>query len=53
MAATGLERLPAPVGRSGLRRHWCAALAARQSVEAGHRVVQQVEYPNNNKVCTK
>ena len=38
----GLERLPAAVGRGGLRRHQRAQAAPRQGLEARHRVVQQV-----------
>ena len=37
-----MERLPAAVGRGGLRRHQRAEAAARQGLETGHRALQQV-----------
>ena len=39
-----MERLPAAVGRGGLRRHQRAEAAARQGLETGHRALQQVSH---------
>ena len=46
-----MERLPAAVGRGGLRRHQRAEAAARQSLETGHRALQQVSHNQDYLDC--
>ena len=42
LAAAGVARLSAAVGRSRVRRHRCPSPSTRQSLEAGYCVIQQV-----------